>query len=380
MLYIIFFSSIIMVTYVYFGYPLLTMLFGRIKNKKVHIKPNSPSVTIVIAAFNEADTIEATLKNKLQLSYPREKLEIIVVSDGSDDDTDKIVERYSTAGIKLFRQNQRAGKTAAINRAVKEARGDIIIFSDANSLYDKDAVTHLLENFADSTVGYVTGKMVYTNPDGSLVGDGCSVYMKYENKLREWETMMGSVVGVDGGIDAVRKSLYQPMRNDQLPDFVLPLQVVEQGFRVVYEPRALLNEPALSTATDEYRMRVRVALRAFWALSDLKRLLFFKKSLLFSWQLWSHKVLRYMCFVFILAAYISNALLALHNTVLAAFFILQNLAYIGAALSVILEQRGIKPKFLYITQYFTLLNIAAMQAFGLFLLRQKKVLWTPRKG
>jgi cellulose synthase/poly-beta-1,6-N-acetylglucosamine synthase-like glycosyltransferase len=380
MYYFILYFSIFMVMYIYVGYPILILLLGHVRRKTVQTKPNFPSATIVIAAYNEAACIETTLKNKLNLNYPKDALEIIVVSDGSTDGTDQKVEQFGSSGVRLIRQEPRSGKTAALNKAVKEANGEIIIFSDANSLYDDDAVTNLLENFSDSTVGYVTGKMIYTNPDGTITGDGCSAYMKYENKLREWETLVGSVVGVDGGIDAVRKSLYQPMRNDQLPDFVLPLKVVAQGFRVVFEPRALLKESSLSTVTDEYQMRVRVSLRAFWALFDMRKLLLHKDSLIFSWQLWSHKVLRYMCFIFLIAAYFSNLLMVHSNTLNTALFILQNLAYLGALISLLLEKKGIQLKFLYIIHYFSLLNLAAMQAFGLFLLRQKKVLWTPRKG
>ena len=142
----------------------------------------------------------------------------------------------SANGVHLIRQEPRAGKTLALNLAVGRAKGEIIVFSDANSSYSPDALRCLVENFNDPEVGYVTGKMIYTNPDGSPVGDGCTAYMKYENFLRTLETRIGSMVGVDGGIDAVRKSLYRPMNPDQLPDFVLPLRVVEQGFRVVYEP------------------------------------------------------------------------------------------------------------------------------------------------
>ncbi len=173
---------------------------------------------------------------------------MIVISDASDDGTDEIVGRVASehpGRVRLLRQEPREGKTAALNLAVPQARGEIVVFADANSIYGPDALRRLARNFADPAVGYVTGKMVYVNPDGSLVGDGCSAYMKLENWLRAQETRIGSVVGVDGGVDAVRRRLYRPMRADQLPDFVLPLAVVEQGARVVYEPDALLTEHAL---------------------------------------------------------------------------------------------------------------------------------------
>ncbi|TFG48181.1 MAG: glycosyltransferase, partial [Gemmatimonadales bacterium] len=192
-------------------------------NRRVGKDPAcQPRVTIIIAAFNEAEHIEATVRNKLAQDYPRDLLQILVVSDGSTDGTDEIVERIAAeeTQLRLLKQTPRQGKTVAINGAVAEATGEILVFSDANSMYRPDALRMLMRNFADPEVGYVTGQMLYTNADGSLVGDGCTAYMRYENALRAIETRLGSVVGVDGAIDSVRRSLYRPMRPDQLPDFV----------------------------------------------------------------------------------------------------------------------------------------------------------------
>src|SRR6266849_3389283 len=143
----------------------------------------------------------------------------------------------------------------------------------------------LVRSFADPSVGYVTGNMTYTNPTESAIGEGSGTYMSYENLLRALETKLGSIVGVDGGVDAIRRQLYVPMRPDQLPDFVLPLSVVEQGKRVVYEPDALLYESALSHAEDEFRMRIRVSLRALWVLYDKRNLLNPFRFPVYSWQL-----------------------------------------------------------------------------------------------
>ncbi len=256
----------------------------------------------------------------------------------------------------------------------------MLVFSDANSLYDQDALRLLIRNFADPQVGYVTGKMIYVNPDGTTIGDGCSAYMRYENLLRELETGAGSVVGVDGGIDAVRKNLYRPMRADQLPDFVLPLDVVEQGYRVVYEPEAHLKEDALKGASDEYRMRVRVSLRALWALWDKRVLLNPVCYGQFTFQLFTHKVLRYLAIVFLVLVYAVNALLFRRGRFFALVFILQNLFYAAAAIGHRLERVGRSAGVLFIPYYFVLINIAAGHALVRFLRGEKQVLWTPRKG
>ena len=247
-------------------------------------------------------------------------------------------------------------------------------------LYSDDALRKIVRNFADPEVGYVTGKMIYTNPNGDTIGDGCTTYMRYENFLRSAETRAGSIVGVDGGIDAVRKNLYQPMSPDQLPDFVLPLSIIEQGYRVVYEPQALLKEPALQESGDEYRMRVRVALRSFWALKDKRHVLSFKRFKLYAWQLWSHKVLRYLSFIFMLIAFVSNLLLLSHGNFYRLVFVLQVGAYLGVLLSPYFEKMGYKIRILYLFRYFVLLNVAAAHAFVNFLQGRKLVMWTPRKG
>ncbi len=394
---LVFFLSLIAVWYVYAGYPLIVLIISMFRNRPVNKAAFEPSVSILIAAYNEADCIGATIENKFQMDYPKEKLEIIVVSDGSTDGTDDIIRQYESRGVKLLRQEPRAGKTAALNLAVGQARGEVLVFSDANSSYSPYALRHLVENFNDQQVGYVTGKMIYTNPDGSPVGDGCTAYMKYENILRALEAGLGSVVGVDGGIDAVRRGLYRPMNPDQLPDFVLPLKVVEQGFRVVYEPRALLKEQALNRADDEYRMRVRVSLRALWALWDMRRLLGFTPSLffsrsapshlrafttsfLYSWQLWSHKVLRYLCFVFLILAFLANLALWHRGWFYKASLLAQTAAYLAALASPLLDTPRGGSKLFHLARYFAILNAASAHAFVKFLCGRKQVMWQPRKG
>lgn len=380
MLELIFFSSLLVVLYVYAGYPLLVAGVGRVLNRRVRRAFVTPTVTVLIAAYNEEEVIAATVRNKLEQDYPAGSLEVLVVSDGSSDRTDEIVQGLADLRVSLLRQEPRAGKTSALNLAVSCAAGEIIVFSDANSIYAPDAVRQLVSNFADPEVGYVTGRMIYANPDGSTIGDGCTRYMKYENVLRAIETRIGSVVGVDGGIDAIRKELYIPMKADQLPDFVLPLRVVEQGFRVVYEPGAVLREPALRQAGDEYRMRVRVSLRAFWALFDMRRLLGVSVNPLFAWQLWSHKVLRYLCFVFLVLALVTNALLWGRGIAYQTLLVAQALGYAGALVMPWLEARGCRCRLLNFARYFLLLNLAAAHACGKFILGKKQVLWTPRKG
>jgi cellulose synthase/poly-beta-1,6-N-acetylglucosamine synthase-like glycosyltransferase len=376
--------SLLWLAYTYLGYPALLFLFAR---RSAGVRPGAaayePLVTVITVAHNEERVIAESISNKLDSDYPPDRLDMIVISDESVDATDHIVRELVVASagrLRFIRQEPRQGKTAGLNLAVEQARGEILVFADANSLYEKPAIGHIVSNFADQAIGYVTGKMIYTNPDGSVTGEGCTAYMRYENLLRAWETRFGSVVGVDGGIDAVRKSLYQPMRADQLPDFVLPLRVVEQGYRVVYEPRAVLREPALGSPSQEYRMRVRVALRAIWALYDLRHLLSPWRDARFSWQLLSHKVLRYSAFVPQMVALVTNALLLSAGPGFRLLFLGQVTFYLLAALGYVMSKLNASFPLATGPYYLLLLNLSCAHATVRFLRGQKQVLWQPRVG
>jgi cellulose synthase/poly-beta-1,6-N-acetylglucosamine synthase-like glycosyltransferase len=337
-------------------------------------------VTIVIAAHNEERAIGETLRNKLALEYPRDRLDIVVVSDGSTDRTDEIVRGFASEGVRGIRQEPRQGKTAALNRAVAEARGEVIVFSDANSLYHRDAVRHLAANFTDPTVGYVTGRLSYLHDHGSAVGGGCSSYMRYEDALRRAESRLGSLVGVNGGIDAVRASVYRRMPPDEMPDLALPLLVIEQGYRVVYEPDALLHEEALTDARGEYRMRVRVALRALSTLAVHRRLLNPMRSGVYAVQLWSHKVLRYVAFIPFAGLLAANFALAPHGRFFLAALIAQSAGYAGALLGWRLDRRGRRSRLASTLFYFSLVNVAAAHACWKWLWGERRVVWNPRGG
>ncbi len=381
----IFGCCLLMLAYVYAGYPLLARLLGGLVRRRVWSAApgaHQPTVTVMIAAFNEAAHIAATVRNKLEQDYPADRLNVIVISDASDDGTDDLVRAIGDPRVTLIRQEPRAGKTSALNLGMPAATGEVIVFSDANSLYGPDTIANLVLPLADAAVGYVTGRMVYKAPDGSLTGEGCSTYMRYENNLRAWETGLGSIVGVDGGVDAMRREIYRPMNADQLPDFVQPLTVREQGYRVVYEPRALLYEDALAQAGDEFRMRVRVTLRAFHALKDKAALLNPLRFGVFAWQLLSHKVLRYLAFLFMAGALISNLLLVTAPDGAAPWSLLligQVLFYVIAAYGHTMNRSGRQlPQLVGLVYYLCVLNVASAVAFWQFLRGRKQVTWKPR--
>jgi len=380
MLETLFVISFILLVYIYAGYPVCTLLLAQLAPRPVKSADYEPVITVIIAAYNEKLHIIKTITNKLDQDYPQDKLDIIVVSDGSTDGTDEIVKAFANRRVMLIRQEPRQGKTAGLNLAIGHARGEIIVFSDANSIYRNDGIRKIVSNFADPSVGYVTGKMLYTHADGSPIGTGCSAYMHYENYIRQQESQFNSIVGVDGGIDAIRKSLYKTMNADQLPDFVQPLNVIEQGYRVIYEPRAILNEAALADQQAEYKMRVRVSLRALWALLDKRRLMNPLLFPLFSWQLISHKLLRYTAWIPLGYMLIINPLLLQSGQFYQTMMLLQAFSYLCAYAGYRLRNRNHKLVVFSAAYYFVLINLAAAHASMQFIQGHKQVLWTPRGG
>jgi cellulose synthase/poly-beta-1,6-N-acetylglucosamine synthase-like glycosyltransferase len=377
----IFWSSVLLVVYVYLGYPMLACMLGKLFHRPVKCaEPGSflPSITVIVPAYNEASVIVETVTNKLACDYPHDKINVIVVSDESEDGTDDLVRGIDDDRVTLLRQSPRAGKTSALNLAIPQATGEIIVFSDANSLYARNTIHYLVAPFADPEVGYVTGRMVYKAPDGSLTGEGCSTYMSYENGLRACETKLGSIVGVDGGVDATRRSIYIPMNADQLPDFVQPLQVREQNLRVVYEARALLYEDALAEVEDEFRMRVRVGLRAFHAIKDKSALLNPFKYGIFAWQLLSHKLLRYLVPLFMITAFVTNIGAALSGSLyweglFGAQILFYTVALIGHA-----TRHHSPPRIVGLIYYLCVVNLASGIAYVQFLMGRKQIIWKPR--
>lgn len=379
----LFWILIVFGLYPYVGYPLIARAIAAVCRRGIRTyASNLPSVSIVVAAHNESKCIDATLRNKLSQNYPADLIEIIVVSDESNDGTDDIVSKlaHQYGRVHLIRQEPRRGKSAALNLAMERASGDLVVFSDANSIYQDDAVRRLVASFADPAVGYVTGCMLYVDPGGTLIGDGCTAYMKYENWLRRVETRLGSIVGVDGAIDCMRRRLYRPLRPDQLPDFALALDVVEQGYRAVYEPMAVVTEESLTAESAEYKMRVRVALRGLWAIWDKRALLSPMRFPLYSWQLASHKLFRYLSPVPLAAAAIVNWFLLPHGVVYRVLATLQIAFLLLVASRIAALPKVSEWPIARYSYYFVLLNVASAVAVAKFARGIKTVTWQPRTG
>ena len=363
--------------YVYAGYPVLVWLFSRLRPREVKKSTFEPTVTVLITAYNEENDIRAKLENTLKIDYPKEKLEILVASDGSTDQTDEIVKEFAAKGVKLFRQEGRMGKTYTQNEAVKEASGEIILFSDATTIYEPTVLREMLPNLADETVGCVAGKLIYVDDSKSNVGKGAKSYWNYETFLKQNESLACSLIGASGCLYAVRKSAYVPMYPEACSDFLICTVIYRQGLRSVFEPNAVCTEETNRQTDKELKMRVRVIGQTFndlWRNRDMLNPL---KSGFYAVELISHKVLRYAVPVFLFLLFVATAVLALNSTVFALIFLLQAAFYAAAFAGWFLETSGRKSGILAIPLYFVLANLASVIGFYKFLKGENLARWEP---
>lgn len=382
MLETIFWLLVLLVLYPYLIYPFLIWLWTRFQKIPVLRKQLTPHpyVTIVIAAYNEAESIKKTIENKLSLQYPQDRLEIIVISDGSTDDTDQIIKSFKAKGIRYLRQEPNQGKAAALNFGIKEAVGDIIVFSDANSLFREDMIDQIVRNFAEPTVGYVTGKLGFIQEDRTVVGDGCSAYMRYENQIRKLETSFCSVIGVNGGVDAIRKSLYVEIPPKLITDFILPLKVIEQGYRVVYDENVRSFEIPNNDIGSEYKMRVRVATRGLQGLKYMKNLLNFAKYPRPAFSLISHKLIRYCSPLFLVGILLLNILLYNDSFFYAILLWCQVIGYGIGILGNFNPKLASNNSWVGLLSYFCMTNVAFLGALYRYLKGEHISTWKPRSG
>lgn len=366
------------IAYVLVGYPLLLRAIVAVRGPRLVARADiTPSVTLIVSAFNEGDVIAAKLENALALDYPRDKLEIVVVSDASDDETDAIVGGYAGRGVVLRRQAERRGKTAGLNAVVPTVSGDIVVFSDANAMYQPDAIAKLVRNFADPAVGCVTGEARYQGDAEGVADEGEGAYWSYEMSLKRLETAVGSCVGGDGAIYAIRRHLWQTLPEDGINDFLNPLQIVAAGWRGVYEHEAVCYEQAAGETRKEYRRRVRIisrSWRAVWLAADVLKPW---KVGIFALSVFSHKVLRWFSGVFLLGAAVAAVGLVLPLVVSSPPWVWAALAG-GVFLAMALPASR---HALQVAWYFGVLNLASLVGLVKGTLGRTSGVWsTPRQS
>lgn len=370
---ILFWLSAIAVAWTYVGYPLFIMLLARWRLRPHQRADILPTVSLIIPAYNEESVIRQKLENVLDLDYPPEQLEIIVVADGSTDRTVEIAESFADRRVRLLFQPERQGKIAAMNRAVPYARGEILVFSDANAMLDPLSLRALVRNFADPQVGCVSGeKRVGT--DRRVQAQGESLYWRYESGIKRAESLVNTSIGAVGEFFAIRRELYYPLREDSIiEDFVLSMQLVMEGWRVIYEPEAVAWEEASPTLRAEWERRARMCAGGFQSIGRLRRL-FSPRYAFVAFQFLSHKVLRWLA-PFLMALIWLSALALSSFAIYRWLFWLQTAFFTLAFLGGLLAVKGWQWRPLWLLFYFCFANATALGGLWRYVMGRQNVTW-----
>ena len=376
----VFWALAALILYTYVGFPLTLLCVGAARRHGVQKRPITPNISLIIAAYNEQQSIAQKLNNSLDLDYPHDALEIIVASDGSNDDTESIVRGFSQHGVKLL-SLERKGKIFALNEAVSQSNGDVLVFSDANTLYDPEALRKLARNFADPEVGGVCGNQIHLKQEqehGASKGE--KSYWAVDKWLKEMETLTGSIVSADGAIYAIRRELYRaPASASVTDDFAISTAVVEQGYRLVFEREAIAYETTMPNAEREFARKVRIMNRGLRGVILRRRLLNPLRYGFYSLTLFCHKVLRRLVPFFLLAIFVINILLLDHG-IYATTAVVQVTFYGWAGISYLLRNTHYaRSKIIYIPFFYCLANLAAAVAVFKLMSGKRIELWQPQR-
>lgn len=356
----VFWACFAVIFYHYAVFPSLIYFLSVVRKNKHGQGKHLPVVSVIIAAYNEEKVIEAKIMNTLQLDYPINKLEIIIVSDGSTDQTDVIVSRHVCKDIIGLYEPIRRGKAMALNRGVARSRGSVLLFSDANTVLDKNCLKMLVRNFYDQKVGGVSGrKVIIKELDERQASRGDNAYWHFESMLKFRESQIDSIPTGDGEIFAIRRKLYCPLPQKTInDDSAITLDIVKKGYRVVYEPEALSIEEASITLQDDFNVKARMVYGGFQIINRYRHFLLPHKSF-FAFQFFSHKTLRYTMSFFLLLLISSNFFLT--GMFYKLFLSLQIIFYLLAFAGFQLHRKGLKSALFYYPMYYCMVNFAAIK-------------------
>ncbi len=380
--YLIFVICGLALAYVFLLYPLAVILLG--SRRREPSQPRwldaqaGPTVTVILAAYNEERHLSEKLSNTMRQDYPAGKLDIIVVDDGSTDYTVEIVRQFQDNRVQLLQQERRLGKTAALNRAVREAKGEVLVFTDANALFQADAVQHLVNSFdAEGNVGVVCGELKYQlHPQTAGADEG--YYWDLEIQLKRAESQLGTLLGANGSIYALRRELYIPLHEDVISDFIEPLLLARKGYRTIYQPQAISYESSSRNLKAEFRRKKRIVQRGLYGLWAHSELLSPIASGWLAVQLWSHKALRWLTPLWGLGLLLGSW--GLQQQPFFFWLLWVQVCGYGICLTSLLLQMVGKPmKLLRLPAYAAMLLAATLSAWWGFLRGQKVVVWEPQR-
>ena len=388
MLVLLLLLSVFFVVYTYAGYPIIIAALAKIKpfsKKKAYDKDSAPSITLIITAYNEELVIEKKIQNSLLLDYASDKLQIIVAADGSSDKTADIVRQFA-GQVELNYIPQRQGKMAAINRAMSVAKGDIVVFSDANNMYEQDVLRKLVAPFSDLTVGATTGAKLIVQ-DGGDLSSAEGVYWKYESWIKKNQTILGTCTSSVGEMLAVRREYYTPPPNHIInDDYYIVIDLIRRGYRVIYVDDALSYEQISVTAQDEITRRSRISTGHYQAIFMSLRLLPFNRPLVV-WHIVSHKFFRALLPFGFITIFLTSLLLSiagnsdqyswLQGTYEYVLILLlsQLVFYVLGLVGNVVKFPGFLGKFVYICTYLVNSNFALFMGFWRYLTKKQSNIW-----
>lgn len=382
MILILFWTSVALIIYAYFIFPVLIILRGLLWPQPFKSDEITPSVSIIIAAFNESKNISNKIDNILTLDYPRDRLEIVIASDGSNDGTNEIVRAYEEKGVRLL-PLPRQGKAGALNAAVAASKGEILVFSDANSMYRSDAIRALVRPFADPTIGGVAGNQTYLKKNKTNIDNvGERSYWNFDRIMKKFQSRAGNTISATGAIYAIRRSLFQTVPEGVTDDFVTSTSVIVEGYRLIFAPDAVAYEPVAVTSNAEFGRKVRVTSRG------LRAVFFIRSQLLnpfrygfYAIQLLSHKVLRRLIVFPLLFLFFLNLFLWRTDVFYQFTMICQSLFYSFGLLGFLLDRtRFRRLKIFAIPFYFCMVNAATLVATINILRGQQIKKWEPQRN
>jgi len=384
---ILFWVSLFVIMYTYVGYGILLYILLKLKEVVKGKQPEkevgyTPTLTFIVAAYNEAYYIKEKIENTLSLQYPADKIQYIFVTDGSTDNTVEIIKTFPQ--IRLMEKEGRSGKIAAVHRAMQVVDSEIVVFTDANTMVNENALLKMSRHYSDPTVGAIAGekRVQIDNAADATAGEG--FYWKYESKLKKWDSALYSVVGAAGELFSIRTNLYQPVEPDTiLDDFMISMHIALKGYRIIYEPEAFAMEKASADTSEELKRKIRIAAGGVQATIRLKSLLLPFKQPVLTFEYISHRILRWVLTPYLMILVFILNFLFINDTgwgsLYGLIFIAQLFFYGAALLGRLLAAKQLKIKVFFIPYYFCLMNYAVIAGMFRYVFGEQSVLWEKAK-